>query len=417
MILPPGALRHTIFTCLCLCFTASSAVCQTIDNNPIAKQEILDQVNVAMSKLAFVPGVDFTKWPEFLNSERPRIDAAANDDEFQRAVNAALRKFGASHIVLNAPKIADLRLTGSMVGIGISTRVVADGLLVTRTVDDAPAERGGIVPGDIIVQVDGKVPQGTKGIEGKDGTDVTLTVRHVDKTTEDYTLTRRVFSSIRPEELKWVDKDTALLTINTFGFSYDKDRVKGFMQEAQQGKHLILDLRDNGGGEIGNLRHLLGFLLPPSVPVGTFIDRTICDDYVSATHGNPTDLAAIAKWTPKKVRPIPQLDVPVFTGQIIILTNGLSGSASEIIAAGLRDLLGSKIVGTKSAGMVLVSRYDAVTNRFMLQYPVSDYVTIKGVRLEGTGVTPDVIVEDTLHLPNAPDPPVEKARAIFAGKV
>ena len=347
------------------------AQAQTVDDNPLLKKEVLEQVTSILSKNAFVPGVDFGKWPEFIKAEQAQIDAANNDDDFQKAVNAALKKFGASHTVLNAPKVADLRLTGSMVGVGVSTRPDPAGLLVTRTIFDAPAERGGIVAGDIIVKIDGKPAFSTAGMEGSEG-------------------------------------------INTFGFAYDRKRVLDIMSEAKESKKLILDLRDNGGGEIGNLRHLLGFFTTSDQPVGTFIDRTIVNEYSAATHGNPTDLAAIAKWTKKKVRPIPEPDTLRYSGKVVVLINGLSGSASEILAQGFRDVLGSKIVGTKSAGAVLVSLYVDASNGFMLQFPLSDYVTINGTRLEGKGVTPDFVVSDpTIHTAKGPDPARDKAIALL----
>ena len=401
---------------IALTFALSSAFGQTIDNNPGLKQEVLDQVTDILSKNAFVPGVDFGKWPDFLKAEKSEIDAANNDDDFQKAVNAALKKFGASHTALNAPRLANIRLTGAMVGIGISTHVVPDGLLVTRTVYDAPAERGGIVAGDTITLVDGKPAKTTAGIEGREGTDVTVTVRHSDKSTEDYILTRRKFSAVRQEELHWVDKNTVRLEISTFGFTYDRARVAGFMNEAQASQNLILDLRENGGGEIGNLRHLLGFLVPPSKPVGMFIDRNIFNAYVAANHPPTSDLATIEKGTKIRLQPMTP-DIPVYKGRLIVLIDGQSGSASEIIAQGLRDVWGAKIIGTKSAGAVLVSLYVSASNGFYLQYPTSDYVTINGVRLEGLGVTPDYIVEaPSVHVPNAPDPAVDKAMAVLAGK-
>jgi carboxyl-terminal processing protease len=189
------------------------------------------------------------------------------------------------------------------------------------------------------------------------------------------------------------------------------------MSEAQTAKHLIIDLRGNGGGEIGNLRHLLGYLTPFDKPVGTFIDRSIADDYTKAIHGDIKDLAAIAKWTKKKLRPIVDQNVPIFTGTIAVLIDGQSGSASEIAAQGLRDVLGSKVLGSKSAGAVLVSLYVGATNGFMLQFPLSDYVTIHGVRLEGLGVTPDIVVPDTsLHPTLETDPVVQKALSVLEEK-
>lgn len=394
---------------------ASIVSAQSVELNPLAKQEVLDQVTEVMLKSAFVPGLDFKKWPDILKQEQAAIDDAKNDDEFQKAVNAALKKFGATHIALSSPRVAEMRQNGATTGVGISSQKVDDGLLVTRTVPDAPAERGGIVVGDVITAVDGKPATSAVPIAGKEGTDVTLTVRHADKSTEDYILTRRRFSTLRPEEFEWVDKNTAKITIYTFDFTYKHERIEQFMKDAGSCRNLILDLRDNGGGSIANFRKLLGLFVSPAKPVGTFIDRRMVDDYVAATKANGTDLAGIARWSPRKLRAIPSEAIPVYKGHVIVLINGVSGSASEIVAAGLRDTIGATVVGSKSAGAVLVSQYVPASNGFMLQYPLSDYVTIKGVRLEGAGVIPDVLASDPkLRTPNAPDDVVKKAVELFA---
>lgn len=406
--------RRLLFALL-LVGLGSVAHCQSIELNPLAKQEVLDQISDVLAKNAFVPGLDFKKWPEIVKDEQVAIDAARNDDEFQRAVNRALKKFGATHTALTSPRVAQMLEQGETVGVGISSQRVPEGLLVTRTVADAPAERGGIIPGDLIIAVDGKPTQGAAAIAGKEGTDVTLTIRHADKSTEDYILTRRKFSTVRPVELSWVDKDTAKLTIYSFDYTYKQERVEELMKSAEGSRNLILDLRDNGGGTITNFRKLLGLFVGPSKPVGTFIDRRMVDDYVAAERGDPTDLAKIAAWSPRKLRSIPSETLPLYTGRVIVLINGISGSASEIVAAGLRDVIGATIVGSKSAGAVLVSQYISATNGFLFQFPVSDYVTIHGSRLEGVGVTPDVLAsEPRLRLPGAPDGAVKKALELFA---
>jgi carboxyl-terminal processing protease len=388
---------------------------QSIELNPLAKQEVLDQISDVITKSAFVPGLDFKKWPEILKQEQEKIDAAKNDDEFQRAVNSALRKFGATHTALTSPRVAAMMQSGETVGVGLSSQRTPDGLLVTRTVPDAPAERGGIVPGDLIIAVDGKEGGGGAAIAGKEGSDVTLTVRHANKTTEEYILTRRKFSTVRPEELTWIDKNTARLAIYTFDYTYKHEHVEELMKQAEGSANLILDLRDNGGGSIANFRKLLGLFVSPTKPVGTFIDRRMVDDYVAATKGSSTDLASIAAWSPRKLRATPSETLPLYKGHVVVLVNGMSGSAAEIVAAGLRDTIGATVVGTKSAGAVLVSQYISATNGFMFQYPVSDYVTIRGTRLEGVGVTPDVsIAGPTLYVQGATDEAVKKAVEVFA---
>jgi carboxyl-terminal processing protease len=120
-----------------------------------------------------------------------------------------------------------------------------------------------------------------------------------------------------------------------------------------------------------------------------------------------------------------------FTGNLIVLINGGTGSASEIFAASMHDLYGKKtvdkegavvpdkspvnctIIGSKSAGAVLFSTYMSASNGFALQLPVADYLTPATNRLEGNPIVPDVTTEDPkVFLPNAPDKTIEAALAI-----
>jgi carboxyl-terminal processing protease len=243
---------------------------------------------------------------------------------------------------------------------------------------------------------------------------VAIKVKHADGKLDDYKLIRQKYSTVRPAELLWIDKDTAQLKIYSFDTGYDQARIADFMKDAQKAKNLIIDLRFNGGGKVSNLQLLLGMLIPDYKPVGTFIRRTTVTDYIESTGEPGTDLAAIADWSERKFHPVRRSDVPFFTGHVAVLVNKFSGSASEIAAAALHDILGAPIIGTKSAGAVLASVIDSASNGFMLQYPIEDYVTIKGIRLEGTGVTPDIDALDlNLRTPNAHDEAIDKACAYF----
>ncbi len=408
-----------------LAFLATAAVAQTVDNKPEVKTQVLDRVTTILSRRAYVPGLDFAKWKEFADAEKEKLDASKDDNEFTYAVNEALTKFGASHIYLASPRSATQRTTNSLVGIGITQQKVEDGTLVLRTVKGAPADRAGLQPGDVIVKVDGQPADGAKGIAGEEGTKLFLTVKKPDGKTVDTTLTRAKFSTKRPEELIPVDKDTARLAVYTFDLSYDPDNVEALMKQAAKYKNLILDLRDNGGGRVDYLQHLLGLLVPEDKAFGTFVSKSLAKDYVKTTGGKESDVSKVADWSrgvdawdSLQMKPSKNSNVPVYKGRLAVLVNRFSGSASEICAAALRDLAGAQVVGTKSAGAVLVSEIVPATNGFTIQYPLMDYVTVKGLRIEGAGVAPDVEVQDPkILLPTTPDPVVLKAAEELEKKV
>lgn len=402
---------------------AATSLAQTVDNKPEVKSEVLDRVTTLLSTRAYVPGLDFAKWQSFVDSEKSKLDESKNDDEFSYAINEALTKFGASHIYFATPRSATARTTNSIVGIGITQQRIEEGTLILRTVPGAPADKAGLVPGDIIVKVNGSPAEGAKGIAGEEGTSVVLTVKKADGKIQEYTLTRSKFSTKRPEELTEIDKNTAKLSIYTFDLSYDPENVEVLMKRASKYKNLILDLRDNGGGAVVNLQHLLGLFLPEDKSIGTFVSRRLATDFVEKTGGSEKEVLKVAEWSrgAERWRDNPNVQVkpfkntvPRYRGHVAVLVNRFSGSASEMAAAALRDLAGAEVVGTKSAGAVLVSVIVPASNGFTLQYPISDYVTVKGLRIEGNGVVPTAEVEDPkVRLPNTKDPVVEKATALL----
>lgn len=399
---------------------AAVAPAQTIDKDPEAKQQVLDRMTRLISRNAYVPGVDFKQWPEFLKKVQPDVDKAKSDEEFAMAVNKALHNFGFSHIALQTPREGNIFTTGTTVGIGITSQLTDEGVVVVRTVRGASADQAGIVPGDVIVEVEGEKPTGIARIVGAEGTEVHLKVKSKDGSVKNHTLVRRKFSTVRPEEIEWVDDDTARVSIFTFGPGYNAKRVESLVQQAGKAKNLILDLRDNGGGAVLNLQHMLGLFLPNDVEVGTFVNRDMVDAYKDAKDKSG-DVLEIAKWSRgqddykyDQVRP-GRSKIDRYTGRLVVLVNGGSGSASEIAAAALRDHRQAQIVGQKSAGAVLVSVIVPAGQGFMLQYPLSDYVTSSGIRLEGNGVKPDVESKEArVRLPGDPDEAVAKARELFA---
>ncbi len=395
--------------------TVAIGMAQTVDKKPETKAEVLARVNEVVTRNAFVPGVDFSKWPDLITAEKKRLDEAKSDEDFARIVNETLFKFGASHIVLASPRATSARNTAAIVGIGITSMPVPEGLEIQRVVKGAPAEKGGLQPGDTIVEVEGKKPVNTIGIPGEEGTKVKLKVKKADGKVVDVVLTRSKFSTVRKEELVWIDDKTARFNLYTFDLTYDRKNVDTLLKQAKKAKNLIIDLRDNGGGAVVNLQHFLGYFLKADQPVGTFIDKRMAQQYVDSTSGEITDVVHAAAWSRGvdrfKRSQITASRVPgvePFKGNLVVVVNGFSGSAAEIAAAALKDLAGAAIVGQKSAGAVLVSMMIPATNNFTIQFPFQDYVTVRGLRLEGNGVVPDVIGSNVPR-PGQVDTSLEKA--------
>ncbi|MCX7799550.1 MAG: S41 family peptidase [Fimbriimonadales bacterium] len=377
---------------------------------PAVKEAVLQRVEEILTRNAYVPGVDFSKWPEIVATEKQALDEAKDEAGFVQAVNRAFRRLGISHIVLATPKAAQARRERKAIGIGVGLQREEGGLRVINLFPQSPAAEAGIQLGDVIVEVDGQPATDLNQLSGEEGQQLKLKVRKVDGKSVDLALTRRAFSTILPDTLRWVDGETAVLKVHSFDRGYDRQNIERLIDEAKNAKQLILDLRGNGGGAVANFMHLLAQFLPQDTPVGTFVSRRMVERYVEETKGDPTDLRAIARWSDSKVKPSRTNRKP-FAGRVAVLVDRRSGSASEIVAAALQEHLDAPVVGTPSAGAVLVSVMASLPGGFQLQYPISDYVTMEGVRLEGTGVRPTLEVAPPRF--GEPDHAVAKAAALL----
>lgn len=358
------------------------------------KAQLLEEVDRVVTKSAFVPGIDFSKWPEIRAKFQKQLDDAKTPEQFSAAVNSALNSFKASHFVFNSPQAARSFTRSTGIGIGIMPELTPEGIKILEIFAKSPAEEAGLQVGDIIISADGKQPRTMTALRGEAGTKIDLEVKKPDGKTIKVTLTRREFSTARPEETRWlVDKDVAYFKVPSY-MTYNSKNVDTILPPFLGAKAMVIDLRSNGGGRVDLLRHMCGYFMPGEKAIGTFITRSLVEYYEEDTNGVGTDLLGIVRYAESRrpsyrVTPSPKRD-EFFKGKVIVLVNSGTGSASEMFAAGVRDTVGATIIGSKSAGAVLASSLRMLPGGFMIQFPYQDYVTISGTRLEGAGVKPDI---------------------------
>jgi len=392
MIIRSSILRVARASLLLALVTAIPVFAKAQALTPEQKESVLTSMKKVLFENAFVPGVDFKKFDEFLTTRKEKIDAAEQVTDFSRVVNEALREFGFSHIRLQTPRQASNRNRTSAIGVGVNATVVTDGLRVGRVLEGSPAETAGLKVGDIIVKIDDAVPTKPEELEGEEGKKVKLEVKNTAGETRQVEIEYKRFSTVRKETLTWANDDTAVLRIWTFSAGYSRENIENLLKEAApKAKNLILDLRSNGGGLVNNLNHLLSLLMPDNTEYGTFISKRVASQFAEANPGKEVTTDNVAAWAPNKAKTRKRSMDP-FAGKIAVLINRGSASASEICAAALRECVQAKVVGPRTAGAVLASVFRPLAEGFSLQYPTSDYVTIKGVRLEKNPVIGDADV-------------------------
>lgn len=270
-----------------------------------------------------------------------------------------------------------IKIDGSFSGIGVEISAVDDYITVVETIKNTPGEKAGLLAGDRIVAVDGQSIVGVTPVEaaqmmrGPEGTKVTLTVEreNIEKPLT-FTIMRAniVVPSVFAEML---EGKIAYIQITTFDEHTGSDFQKALLElEAQGMRGLILDLRDNPGGLLDQAVKI-GQEILPAGPITHMVDR----------EGNL--LQTYQSYGTEKNYPI------------VVLINGNSASASEIIAGALQDTGTAILVGTKTYGKATVQHLEALSNQSGIRYTVAKYQTPKGRDIHGQGLEPDVQVELT----------------------
>lgn len=372
---------------------AISALASAQTMSDASKQSVLSEIGRIIGTSAYVGGVDFSKWDEFATKHKPDFMKATTQETFAGAVNRALDEFGFSHIQLLTPCSSQTRVTGKSVGIGVLIQPDPKGIKIVKVLAGGPAQAAGVKVGDIIIKADGEKVDGPENVRGPKGTKVEITVLRDDKEIN-IPIVRNEFSLLVKDELEWIDSKTAILTVNTFATGYDRKLIDGFFDQIDaKAERLIIDLHANGGGAVTNLTHLAGKVLTTTSSMGSFVTRYQADEYKKKNPGAKDDPILVAKEGGIAVRPIARREAKPFAGELVVLIGPGSASASEIFAASVADNKRGKVIGVKSAGAVLASTFATLPEGFSLQFPMMEYVTAGGKRLEGTGVAPAIKVE------------------------
>jgi carboxyl-terminal processing protease len=265
---------------------------------------------------------------------------------------------------------------GSYVGIGVVVTMGQDGLLtVVEPFENSPADKVGIKKGDKIIEVDGEDVTGERDsdlivsmIKGEENTKVKITVYRPSENSP------IEFEIIR-QRMKTINITSEVLPGN-IGYimlkMFDEEAGQDFNRLLDEllGKRvrgLIIDVRDNPGGSYAAVVKIVDRIVPEGLIV-----------YTEDRNGKRQE---------ERSKP-DELDIPV-----VVLTNGNSASASEILAGALKDHKKATIIGTKTFGKGLVQGAYTLEDGSGIKVTISRYFTPSGQCIHGVGIEPDITVE------------------------
>lgn len=268
------------------------------------------------------------------------------------------------------------RAAGEFTGIGVTVRMVEERVRIESVFRGAPAQGAGLLPRDIIEEVNDESLRGltihevTDRIKGPAGTNVTLTIfRPALGRNIDVTITRaRIIVPVVSHEV--MEPGIAHVILTQFTTTATEQMRSTLTALEQQGiKHLLLDLRFNPGGFTHVAEDIASFFLGPDQVVYQTVDRE----------------GAVRQTKTRGQR--------VYTGRIIVLINEGSASASELLTGALRDHLGSPVLGVTSFGKGTIQQGYPLGDGSRVWVTVQGYKTPAGTIIDGKGIVADVIIE------------------------
>ena len=265
-------------------------------------------------------------------------------------------------------------MTGEYYGIGVSVTQVEEGALIMQVFDDSPALEAGLQPGDIIIAVGETSVTGmdldniVTMIRGAEGEKINLTYSREGVTTSVDCDRRKVQTQTVSYEM--LEGNVGYIQLTQFEDVSASQLRKAIQKLTDQGmEKLVLDIRSNPGG-----------LLTSVVDISDmFLNK---GDYILHTRTKQGE-----------ERSYTSDNAPVYTGEMILLVNEYSASASEVLASSLQDNGRAKLVGTTTFGKGIVQTYFSLSDGTTLKITTENYYTADWHDIHGKGIDPDYAVE------------------------
>jgi carboxyl-terminal processing protease len=266
-------------------------------------------------------------------------------------------------------------------------------LVVVAPLDDTPAERAGLQSGDHVLAVDGESVEGSTvndqvtKIRGEPGTEVTLTVQRDGGEPFDLTITRAEIV-LQEVETRLIDDHIGYIALNGFSAPASEQFAAGLAELIDDGAdQIVFDLRDNPGGYIDAAQQIASQFLDDGL---IFTQESADDDvrrYESTGDGIATDS-----------------DLP-----LVVLINGGSASASEIVAAALQERGRATLVGEPSFGKNTVQVWGRLANEGGVRITISRWFTPEHNSVAPDGIQPDIDAARSAETPPEEDPILDAA--------
>lgn len=306
------------------------------------------------------------------------VDETADDKLINGAIKGMVGELDPFSSFLEPDKYKEMQedlLDGVFGGVGIVITIRDDKLTIVAPIKNTPGEKAGLLGGDHILKVDDKSTEGistdtaAKWMRGEPGTNVTIVVQRGEEEPQTYVITRAMI------EVPYVDAELrkdgiGYISVTQFGQGVGKDVEKEVEQMVQKGaKGIILDLRNNPGGLLNEAVNMSSVFMDAG-PVVSVRQRDGMKETLRVNRF-----------------------IKHFTLPLVVLINGGSASASEIVSGAIQDSGVGVLMGTKTFGKGTVQQVVPLSDGSAFSVTTARYYTPKDRFIHEAGLEPDIVVE------------------------
>jgi carboxyl-terminal processing protease len=319
--------------------------------------------------------------------KREYVDEVDDKELMEKAIRGMVAALDPHSAYLDTDEFEEIRLStmGSYPGVGIEVVAEEAGVKILRPIEGSPAEQAGLLANDVIVKIDNKEVGADQAgaiaqLRGPSGSSVKLTVRREGSVEPLDFMLRRAKVDVRSVTHTTLDPGFGYVRITSFSETTADDvarAVAALKRDNPKGLHgLVLDLRNNPGG-----------VLEAGVAVA---DAFLNDGIIVTADGRTPDARFRMDATPGDL---------IDGAELVVLVNGGSASASEIVAGALKDHNRAELIGHKTYGKGSVQTVMPLAQGGAIKLTTSRYYTPSGVSIHGKGIIPDLIADTPEQAP------------------
>lgn len=347
---------------------------KSIDNTQISAQKLFDKSWLTIKNEYYDPSFNHQHWSRWKNHYQGKIKT---EEDAKVAIETMLASLDDPYSrFLTREEFAEQNtsITSKISGIGVNIVNDAGKIRIISVIDDTPAQFADLHPDDVILSINGKKVSGlslaevSNLVKGPVNTFVSMDIlRQKEKINK-----KIIRKEIKIKTVKSsVDKNIGYIQISSFISTSTPNEFLEALENTQNSQGLIVDLRGNTGGLLTNAIFIANL----------FIEK---GRLVSIVGRNGYRYDVMAQDTNFQVKK-----------PIILLVNGTSASASEILSGAMKDYHKAKIIGTKTFGKGMVQKIIAMPNATGLNLTIAKYLTPKGKDINKKGISPDIEVKFT----------------------